>query len=768
MGSYNMKKSKKNIIKESIFAIVLFILMAVLIVPIFKSLNYGLDLQGGFEVLYEVKSIDGKKVTSDMVTNTYKTLAKRIDEFGVTEPVITVEGDNKIRVQLAGVTDAEKARENISKVANLTFRDVDDNIIMTSDVLRAGMAKVSTDSYGKPAVALSIKDNEEFYRVTKKISSQSDTSKRMIVIWLDFEDGVDSYSKEGSNCGNLETSRCLSAATVSQAFSSDVIIQGSFSEEQASELVKLINSGSLPTKLEEISSKTVAASFGENSLNKTITAGIVGVVIIMLFMIYLYRFSGFISSVALMIYTVLTFAIFWVVGGTLTLPGIAAVVIGIGMAVDANVISFSRIKDELYKGNKLSMAFKNGNKNSFSTIFDSNFTTFIIALILFILGESSVKGFATMLMISVVVTMFVMVFLNRHLLARIVNTKYFDDKLNLFIGVKEKDIPDINSKQTEDHVPFKNFDFVGKRKWYYTATVIFICVGVISLFVSGLNLGIDFKGGSAVTINTTEKTTEAGLKKDFQELDLNAYEITYASDHNIIINVDKTLEKEEIAKVNNYFEEKYHAKTDIGVVSNVVKNELIKNAILSVIIASIAIILYISFRFTFKYAICAIIALLHDVFAIIALFSLLRLEVSSIFIAAILSIIGYSINDTIVTFDRIRENINTKYKNKLKTKEQLSEVVNASLRSTLVRSLITSITTIIPVISLILLGSHDIINFNLALLFGLIMGTYSSIFIASELWYDMNKKNVRGTNKKKWYQETYHEKEELKVKGINA
>lgn len=763
-----MKKSKFNVIKETIFISLIFILMTLLIIPIFNSLNYGLDLQGGFEVLYEVKSIDGKKVTKDMVTNTYKTLAKRIDEFGVSEPVITVEGDNKIRVQLAGVTDAEKARESLSKVANLTFRDVDDNILMTSDVLRSGKAKVTTDQYGKPAVALSIKDNEAFYRATKKVSSNSDESKRMIVIWLDFEEGVDSYEAEKMNCGNLESSRCLSAAGVSQAFSSDVIIQGNFKDDEVTELVNLINSGSLPTRLEEISSKTVAASFGEHSLEKTLVAGIVGVVLIMAFMIAIYHFAGFVSSVALMIYTACVFLTFWVVGGTLTLPGIAAVVIGIGMAVDANVISFSRIKDELKRGTKLQMAYKLGNKSSFMTIFDSNFTTLIIAVILFIMGESSVKGFATMLIISTIVTMCIMVFLNRYLLGKLVKTKYFDDKLNFLIGVKNNEIPDINSKKVEVKIPFSRFDFVKARKESYIFSILFILLGVISLITIGLNLGIDFKGGSSITLNTSKEISENSLKQDFKKLGFDAYEFTYASDNNIIVSVSNSLTKDEVIKTENYFKEKYQAKTDIGVVSNVVKDELIKNAIISVIIASIAIVLYVSFRFTFKFALAGILALFHDVFFVFALFSIFHLEVSSIFIAAVLSIIGYSINDTIVTFDRIRENMKVKYKNKLKNREQLNDVINLSLKQTIGRSIITTITTLIPVISLILLGSHEIITFNFALLFGLVVGVYSSLFIATGLWYDFNKNNIKNTTKKKWYEEELHEKEELTVKGINA
>ncbi|MEG2685312.1 MAG: protein translocase subunit SecF [Erysipelotrichaceae bacterium] len=347
-------------------------------------------------------------------------------------------------------------------------------------------------------------------------------------------------------------------------------------------------------------------------------------------------------------------------------------------------------------------------------------------------------------------------------------TKYFDNKLKLFIGVDDSSVPDINSHNHVADVPFKKVNFVKNRKWFYLGSITVLIIGLISLCMNGLNLGIDFKGGSSITLNSDKVVSEKQLNKDFSELKLNAYDITFATDNNIVINVSDTLSRTQIAKVSTYFENKYAAKTDIGVVSNVVKNELIKNATLAVILASLAIILYISFRFTFKYAVAAIISLAHDVFMIIAMFSLFKIEVSSIFIAAILSIIGYSINDTIVTFDRIRENIKLKHKNKLKDASELSEVINISLRQTLVRSIITTLTTLIPVVSLILLGSHEIINFNLALLFGLVTGVYSSIFIAAQLWFDFNKKNVSHTTKKKWYEEKLNEKDELTVSGINA
>lgn len=743
-------KKQHGVLKNIIFLVLLLIVVGLISIPIIKDLKFGLDLAGGFEILYRVDSVDGKDVTSDMVTSTYKTMLRRIDSLGVSEPNIIVEGDRNIRVQLAGVTDSEEAREILSKAANLTFRDTDDNLLATAEVLKSGGARVSEDANGNPAVSLSVSDKDAFYKMTKKVSEMENNQ---IVIWLDFEDG-DSYASEASMCGKLETSNCLSAATVSQGFASDVIIQGNFEAEEVSKLVELINSGSLPTKLEEISSKNVSASFGENSLNKTLIAGTVGISLIIVFLILVYHFAGFIASVSMLLYAFATLFIFWLIGGVLTLPGIAALVIGIGMAVDANVITFSRIRDELKLGHKLKSAYKNGNKDSFWTIFDSNFTTLIVAVILFIFGETSIKGFATMLIISIIVTMVIMVALSRFLLSKFVNTDYFNEHLNFFIGYK------INKKEN-----FTKINFIEKRFIGYILSILIIVIGIVSLSTNKLNLGIDFKGGTSITINSEDKINLKSLKDDIKELDYNLAQIDRVDNNTVSLKVEETLTKKQISRVSDYFEDKYEASTDIGVVSNVVKKELIKNAIISLLLATIGIIIYVSFRFTFSYAITGLIALLHDVFFIFALFSILKLEVSSMFVAAVLSIIGYSINDTIVTFDRIKENVN-KSKDKIKTKEDLINIVNESLKSTLGRSIITTITTLIPVICLIILGSYEIMNFNIALLFGLISGVYSSLFVASQLWYDIeNKKLGKKSNNK---QKSKKEVEEYKVKGINS
>lgn len=711
-----------------------------------------------------------------MVNSTYKIIDKRINALGVSEPEIAIEGSN-IRVTMAGVDNIDDARKTISTTAALSFRTIDGDLLMTSDVLNSGGASVQYEANKGYVIALSVKDYDEFYKQTKKVSEMEN---KLIVIWLDYENdyklvpsgnGYGYYTNEVSTdkngdevetqvlhkCGDLTNSNCLSVAGVSQGFASDVVIQGDFKSEEAQELVDLINSGSMPTKLTEISSKTVTASFGENSLEKTFTSGVVGIILIILLLIILYRFSGLIAGVSIIAYIFLTLLIFNLVGGRLSLQGIAALVIGIGMAVDSAVISFARIKEELKRKISLKTAFEQGSKQSFVSILDANVTTLIAAIILFIFGESSVKGFATMLIISIVVTFIVMVYLNRYLMSKFVRSEKFENHKKLFIGHKE------TNKENK-------FDFVKPKNIIFIIVGIIIILGAMFTYSEGLNLGIDFKGGSTIEINSDNKLSMKDIKNDLIELEYEIDKSEQIDTNRVYVTINNVLDNDETSKVEEYFNEKYDATTSVGAISNQVKKDITKNAIKALIYACIGMIIYVSIRFKFSYGISAIVALVHDSVMVLIMFSLLRLEVNSMFIAAILSIIGYSINNTIVIFDRIRENKTKLFKDKIKKVEDLKEIVNVSLRQTIMRCLITTVTTLLPVVSLIFLGSYEIINFNIALLIGLVVGTFSSLFISSQIWMSIEKKNIGKDPNKHWYDDKKgkKEKEELQVKGINC
>lgn len=741
-----IKNKKFKVIPGILISLVIVISGSLYLPKLMDKINYGLDLQGGFEVLYQVSPIEGE-LNSDMVYNTYKSILKRIDILGVSEPEISIEGEDKIRIRLAGVKNKDEAREILSSTAVLTFRDPSDNILLTSDVL-GGNAKVSTDNQGRYVISLSIKDKDAFYEATKKVKDMMDNR---MVIWLDFEEGVDSFRKEEKKCGS-DSSNCLSAPYVNEAFASDVVIQGNFTKESAKKLTDLINSGALPTKLEEISSRTVEASFGENALNKTLIAGVIGIVLVIILMIIIYRFSGFITGVCFIIYTVCSLYIFYLINGVLTLPGIAAMLLGIGMAADSAIICFERIKEQLKMGNNLSNSFETGNKTSLSSIIDSNITTIIVAIILFILGQSSVKGFATMLIINIIVTVIVMVYLERQILKLFIKTTYFDDKLNLFIGVNKKKI----TKSKEIEVPFKKLNFISIAKKYTIGILIVIIVCGIATIFTKYNLGVDFTGGTSITINS-----DTDLANDIKELNYTLKDYKIENNNSTYI-IDEVLNKDEIKSLNDYIESNYELSSDIYVVSDVVKKELVKNAIKALIISSIAIIIYVSIRFKFNYAISGIIALLHDVVLTILFFGLFYIEINSTFIAAILTIIGYSINDTIVTFDMIRELY--KEKKNVKTSEDINKIVDTSVKRVLSRTILTSVTTIIPVILLLIMGAREIVNFNIALLVGFIFGTLSSIFVSNYLWSKLE--YIRITKPIK--DDDDDEITEYKVKGINC
>lgn len=752
------KAKKKNFLRGFLISLLCLIACSVSLIPLFKETKFGLDLQGGFEILYSIKSIDGSEVTDEMVDATRVIIEKRINALGVNEPEILIEGDN-IRIQLAGVTDEKEAKSVLSQMANLTFRNSDDELVMSSSVLKPGSVKVAQDerNMNNYYLILEIDDVDTFHEQTEIIRQNND----VMVIWLDFEEGIDTFEKEQQNCGTSSDSRCISYASIDgELTGSTVTLTGNFTYEEAKTLADLINSGSLPTKLEELSSKTVNASFGEDALQKTFFAGVVGISLIALLLIIVYRFSGLIASIGIVAYTALVFLIFNLIGGRLTLSGVAAVIIGIGMAVDACVISFSRVKEELRNKLSLEEAFRIGNSNSFTSIIDANITTLIAAIILFILGESSVKGFATMLIISIISTLLVMVLIVRLLLKMFVKSGYFNNRYRAFLGIK-----DLNKKSL-----YERIDYVKHFGKFVILTIVVLVAGGVYFYQNGFNLGIDFAGGSSISLTTKNKITAEEFASDIEKLGYEAVKIDQIDDNTIYVTVKDVFNAEDNDKVTAYFEKKYEdSTTSIGAVSNIVKKQLVENAIKSLMFAYIGLIAYVTLRFTFNYGVSSVTALIHDTAIMCICFSLLGLEVTVIYIAAILSIVGYSINNTIVVFDRIRENKRKLYKDKLKSKDELKELVNRSLRETFGRTALTTITTLLPIISLIALGSHEIANFNYALLFGLVAGSYSSLILAPAMWLFFEKKKIGKPEKKKWYEVEDEDKvEELKVKGINC
>ncbi|UDV06007.1 protein translocase subunit SecDF [Staphylococcus pseudintermedius] len=736
-------KKVSRLITFILLVVLLFAGMSATYKSVIKNVNLGLDLQGGFEVLYQVNPLgDGEKIDNTAVQSTAKTLERRVNVLGVSEPKIQVEDQNRIRVQSAGVQDQNQARKILSSQANLTIRDADDKVLLTGKDLVQGSAKQEfKQNTNQPAVTFKLKDSDKFKKVTEEISKKQEN---VMVVWLDFEKG-DSYEKEKTK----EDPKFISAASVNQPINStNVEISGGFQGEkgisEAKQIADLLNSGSLPVELKEIYSTSVGAQFGQDALDKTINASMIGIGIIFLFMLLFYRLPGIVAVITLTTYIYLTMVAFNFISGVLTLPGLAALVLGVGMAVDANIIMYERIKDEIRIGRTLKQAYKKANKSSFITILDANLTTVLAAAVLFFFGESSVKGFATMLLLAILMSFVTAVFLTRVLLSLVVHSNVFKKKLWWF-GVKQSQIHDINKGYDvhELSTPYDKVDFMKWAKPLFALSGVVIVAGVIILAIFKLNLGIDFTSGTRVDLQSNQKLTQAQVEKTMESIDLkpNQLSIGGSNNENASMQFKRDLNKDEVAKVTDTLKSQYGKEPSVNTVSPVIGQELAKNAMLAVIIASIGMIIYISLRFEWRMGIASIISLLHDAFMIIAVFSLFRLEVDITFIATVLTIIGYSINDTIVTFDRVREMLS---KIKVITKEdQIDYIVNSSIRQTLTRSINTVLTVVIVVIALLVLGASSIFNFSLALLIGLLSGVYSSIIIAVPLWGMLKKRELR-------------------------
>lgn len=733
-------KTRWRIVAFFLVIVVLGASMSTTTKGILNDIKLGLDLQGGFEVLYQVEPLkDGPKITEKDVAATANALLNRIDVLGVNEPVIEVEEGNRIRVQLAGVDDEASARKLLSTEANLTFRDADDNLMLDGNDLKEGGANDSFDQNGAPIVSLQLKDANKFAQVTQDILAKAPNN--VLVIWLDFEEGVDSFKEEVSK----EKPKFISAPQVSKVLNtSEVQISGSFTVEETKNLAGVLNAGALPVKLTEVYSTSVGAQFGEHALSSTVNAGIIGAVLILLFLMFYYRLPGIVANLTLVVYVYLNLLVFDWINGVLTLPGIAGLVLGIAMAVDANILTAERIREEIRIGKTVKQAFEEGTKSSWSAILDANVTSLIAAVVLFYFGTSSVKGFATILIISILVSFITAVWGSRVLLGLLIRSGYFDNKIGWF-GVRNSKVHSIeeNVSSLDLSTNFDRFDFVHSRRRYFTFSIIFILIGVIILSIFKLNLGIDFASGTRVEVLTNEPLTEERVLTYMENLGYPSDDIIISGDTKNIAAVRYVDEfsQDEILKLKKEMKAEFGIEPNISAVSNTVGKELIRNAIYALIYAAIGIIIYVAIRFEWRMGIASILGVLHDIILMVAIFSFTRFEVDLTFIAAVLTIVGYSINDKIVTFDRIRENLNRV--KKINNENELAEIVNKSLRQTLARSVNIVLNIAFVVVSLLLFGAEAIRNFSFALFLGLLAGTYSSIYISAQLWFVIMKRSMK-------------------------
>jgi SecD/SecF fusion protein len=694
---------------------------------VLSNVKLGLDLKGGFEVLYEASSFEENgAVTLDSLRQTAKSLEKRINALGTTEPEIWTEGSNRIRVRLAGVADEQKVREILKKPAQLTVRGPDGAIELNGSDFLEGASSIVYGELQKPLIRVQVKDKQKLLELSTRLLHQK------ITFQLDETVLVEP----------------VILVVLTEGIST---LTGNYTYDQAKEIVDTINLGAIPLKLTEKYAQSVGASLGQLSLEQTVMAGAYASIIILLFMLVLYRIPGFIASFTLITYSWLLLGIMNWLGATLTLPGIAAFVLGIGMAVDANVITYERLKDEMRTGLSLLSALRKGYNNSFRTIMDSHVTTIIAAIVLFYAGTGAIKGFALTLMLSIGLSILTNVYFSQWLLRMLAKTDVFNNPL--FFGVSRKQVVAIDKNEPMPLV-HRAFDFVSNRKLYFFISILVTVIGIGSLLVHGLNYGVDFKAGTTIDIALGKpieknKAEEIVRKAGF---DPSVVTVGGGQQDRVTVRFDRVLNADmgESDRILSAFAVEYG--NGIGKEENTVDpgiaKELAFQAIVAVAVASIGIMLYVTIRFEWGFAVAAIIALVHDVFFVISVFSILKLEVNLPFIAAILTIVGYSINDTVVIFDRIRENLRFV---RAKTWEDLTKIVNLSINQTLVRSVNTAVTVLITSIALLVWGSDSINLFSLAMTLGLVVGMYSSIYIASQIWLTLKFKSIQRMERRALY-----------------
>ena len=682
-----------------------------------SALKYGLDIDGGVYVVMEAQTdLTGDELKT-LMEQTRAVLDNRVNQMGVAESSVTIEGTKRLRVEIPGVEDADEAIQAIGKTAQLYFILADGSVVLDGSNVKD--AQIATDGgYYKILLDFDTEGAGKFEEGSRKAFNREVTSTidgmsaDEIAIVLDNEIITHPQVQGVISGGSCE-------------------IEGRYSKEEASMTAALIRGGALPVELKEVQSSVQTATIGADALDKSIVAGAIGLGIVFLLMLIFYGMLGFIADIALLLYVVMFLWSMVGLGVVMTLPGIAALILSIGMAVDANVIIFARIKEEICAGKTIRVAVDAGFKNALTTVLDAQITTLIAAVVLYEVGTTSVKGFALTLMIGIVISIFTAVVITQLFISLLANNPKFA-KLKYF-GVND----DLTPKQMLN----KTFSFIKHRKVYYIASSAIIIVGLLFALIGGMNYGIDFTGGTTIQVEMGKEVPIADVEKALESYELDP-QIIYAGEGNtqIVIKTIQSLDNAARNEIIDTLSADYGITQDDVLASEQfgpsVGDELKTNALKAVIIASIGMLIYIIFRFkSWKYGVTAIAGVVHDVLVVIAFYAIFGYTVNNPFIAAILTLVGYSINDTIVIFDRIREN------KTLHPKDNSETNIDLSINQTLNRTIMTSLTTLVVMIPLCIMVSSAIREFIIPLMVGVIVGCYSSIFICSPLYYDLCKKD---------------------------
>lgn len=687
----------------------------------------GLDLQGGLSVTYEIQD---EKPTSDEIKATVDKLQRRVDAYS-SEGEVYQEGNDRITVEIPLNTekvDTHDVLDELGQPGQLLFLDSENYTIWQQNQNNG-----TNDAYEAVLTGSDIKNAQAGV-------DDSGTVKDYVVQLQFTDEGAQKFATAtAANIGKpiyiIYDGAVASAPTVQSAITDgNAVINKISSYDEAESLASTIKIGALPLELKQIQYNIVGAKLGQKAVSTSLIAGAIGFGLVCILMIVLYRFPGFIASLALTGYVVLMLLILSIRHITLTLPGIAGIILSIGMAVDANVIIFTRIREEISAGSGVRAAVKAGFSKALSAILDGNITTLIATVVLMILGSGSIKGFAVTLMLGIVLSMFTALFVTKMLLNSF-----------LELGVQNPKMYG-KAKEPKIHGYVKNFKICG------VASLIVIIAGLAFLGVNhsrigkSLNYSLEFTGGTSTTATFAEddvytleraESEVAPVIAETAGIDAGTIQIQTVEGNNQVIFKTSELTEEQSAKIDDLLKSQFKAtEVDNQSISSTISGEMKKDAIVAIAVSSVLMLLYIAFRFSdVKFGVSAVLALVHDVLVVFAAYSIGTLSVGNTFIACMLTIVGYSINATIIIFDRIRENMRTQ-----DSKESLEELVNKSIGQTFTRTIYTSLTTFIMVFVLFVMGVTSLKEFTFTLMLGIVCGAYSSVCITGPLWYTMKKK----------------------------